>query len=770
MHMRFKKAWAGWSADRMLRTFCVWLLAFIVLAAVATGCRRPNATANGVLASYTESSAYPLIEISYPLDQTIFPPEITPPVFKWQDTCSNASNWAIRIRFSGGGPDLSFLVQSQAWSPGPRQWEEIKRRSKEQWAEVTILGLAQGGKPEIVSRGRVTFKTSKDEVGAPIFYRDVNLPFIEAVQDPRRIRWRFGSISSESPRVVLEGLPVCGNCHSFSRDGSVLGMDVDYANNKGSYIVTRTARYMTLSTSEIITWDDYKREDGDLTYGFLSQVSPDGRYVISTVKDKSVFVAKPDLAFSQLFFPIKGILVVYSCSARTFKALPGADDPRYVQSNPVWSPDGQYIVFARAPAYQLKQASAKNKLLLSPAECEEFLKDGKPFKYDLYRIPFNDGNGGEPEPLEGASNNGYSNYFPRYSPDGKWIVFCRARNYMLLQPDSELYIIPASGGQARRLRANTNRMNSWHSWSPNGRWLVFASKANSPYTQLFLTHIDENGESSPPVVLDRFTAPDRAANIPEFVNLPPDAIIKIREQFVDDYSMARAAHISETQGAIDDAIRDYKKALEINPRNVPAHQRLGFLLYNMKGQKQEGLSHTLEALRLDPNDGCAHFDLGMALLEQGKVTDAIVHLDKAVQILPEGFEGRYNPANMRFYLGMALLMGGDPSRSAVHLSEALKHKPDHSRAHHCIAFALARLGRPDEAAVHYAKAVELDPAIDTAAELPDIIAAAFAAAGRYAEAVDYATRALTLAQKTGNHGLALEIRERLEHFRQQRSY
>jgi Tol biopolymer transport system component len=103
---------------------------------------------------------------------------------------------------------------------------------------------------------------------------------------------------------------------------------------------------------------------------------------------------------------------------------------------------------------------------------------------------------------------------------------------MLLQPDSELFIIPAGGGTARRLRCNTRRMNSWHSWSPNGKWLVFSSKAWSDYTQLCLTHIDENGDSSPPVLLAHLTAPDRAANIPEFVNTSPTAIVQIREQFV----------------------------------------------------------------------------------------------------------------------------------------------------------------------------------------------------------------------------------------------
>jgi hypothetical protein len=114
----------------------------------------------------------------------------------------------------------------------------------------------------IRSRGRVRVSASLDEVGAPIFYREVNLPFKEAVKDSTRIRWRFGSIASpEPPQVVLEHLPVCGNCHSFSRDGKVLGMDVDYANNKGSYVITRVARDMTLATSDILTWDGYRPED-----------------------------------------------------------------------------------------------------------------------------------------------------------------------------------------------------------------------------------------------------------------------------------------------------------------------------------------------------------------------------------------------------------------------------------------------------------------------------------------------------------------------------
>ena len=142
-------------------------------------------------------------------------------------------------------------------------------------------------------------------------------------------------------------------------------------------------------------------------------------------------------------------------------------------------------------------------------------------------MDFNNGKGSEPEPIPGASHNGRSNFFPKFSPDRKWIVFTQAPSYMLNQKGSELYIMPADGGAPRRMRCNTRRMNSWHSWSPNSRWLVFSSKAFRPFTQLFLTHIDENGMDTPPVLLRDFTPSYRAANIPEFVNIKPGSIRKI---------------------------------------------------------------------------------------------------------------------------------------------------------------------------------------------------------------------------------------------------
>ncbi|MHC4434450.1 MAG: tetratricopeptide repeat protein, partial [Planctomycetota bacterium] len=591
---------------------------------VITLCRRPYDIEH-ILAIYDSDAEYGVLEIHYPLDETIFPPEIVPPTFTWEDADTHSEAWLVTVGFQNGADGIEALTRECRWRPEDQQWEVIKKCSSQADARVTILGIKRGIRTKILSAGQVSIATSKDVVGAPLFYREVNLPFVDAVKDPSHIRWRFGAISSpQQPPVILENLPVCGNCHSFPADGTTLAMDVDYANSKASYIITQVAEQMTLAPSDIITWNDYKKEDGQQTFGLLSQISPDGRFVLSTVKDASVFVPKPDLAFSQLFFPIKGILCVHDRSTGTFASLPGADDPQFVQSNPSWSPDGKYVVFARARAYKLKNVTGPRRVLLSPEQCEEFLKDGKPFVFDLYRIPFNGGKGGTPEPIEGASANGMSNFFAKYSPDGKWIVFCKAASYMLLQPDSELYIIPAEGGTARRLRANTNRMNSWHSFSPNGRWLAFSSKANSAYTQLFLTHIDEQGVSSPPVLLEHFTSPDRAANIPEFVNTRPTAIAKISENFLDDYSYMRAACEFIKGDDFAGAERQCRKSLELNPKNAKANAILGIALLR-QDKLDEAEGHLFEAIRLDPNDYEAHYTLGQTMSRQKKFDDAIRH-------------------------------------------------------------------------------------------------------------------------------------------------
>src|SRR5208282_1773338 len=75
--------------------------------------------------------------------------------------------------------ELPKLTPEQAaahtWIPTAEVWEAIKKHSVANAALVTISGFSRQDSKHAVSSGRVTISSSKDPVGAPIFYRDVPL-------------------------------------------------------------------------------------------------------------------------------------------------------------------------------------------------------------------------------------------------------------------------------------------------------------------------------------------------------------------------------------------------------------------------------------------------------------------------------------------------------------------------------------------------------------------------------------------------------------------
>jgi len=192
---------------------------------------------------------------------------------------------------------------------------------------------------------------------------------------------------------------------------------------------------------------------------------------------------------------------------------------------------------------------------------------------------------------------------------------------MLLQPDSELYIIPAEGGQARRLQANTGADEFLAQLvAPNGKWIVFSSKALSIYTQLFLTHIDEQGESTPPVVLPHFHRTQPSRQHPEFVNAKPDAIGRISFSFLDDRSYVRTGYQKQIQGDFSGAVDDYRKAIELDPTTTRRRYYLG-MCYTSLGQHDQALPCFERVVELDPSRAAAHLNRGMILVRQRKFAE-----------------------------------------------------------------------------------------------------------------------------------------------------
>jgi tetratricopeptide (TPR) repeat protein len=267
-------------------------------------------------------------------------------------------------------------------------------------------------------------------------------------------------------------------------------------------------------------------------------------------------------------------------------------------------------------------------------------------------------------------------------------------------PDSELFIVPAEGGEARRLRANTRLMNSWHSWSSNGRWLVFSSKANTPYTQLFLTHIDEAGRSTPPVVLERFTGSDRAANIPEFVPRAADSIAKIEERFLDAYSFLRAGMANERTGDYAGAVRSYRRGLESEPENVELLNAMGFALFQ-QDKSEEAVTAFEKAIKIDPKHWKAHNNMALASIDLDELELAEAHYRESLAIQPQ-------PA-VYSDLGFVLERQGLVDEAEEQYRKALELEPESATVHYNLGGSLARRGEFEEAERHFRTALESGP-------------------------------------------------------------
>lgn len=458
---------------------------------------------------------------------------------------------------------------------------------------------------------------------------------------------------------------------------------------------------MSIRNRDVIRWDAFKKRPEEklrgigLRRGFLSQMSPDGEYVVTTL-DSQIYVANfTDYRFLQVFYPTRGVLAWYSKATGRIQTLPGADDPRYVHAGSAWSPDGKYLVFSRAEA---RDAYPEGRELAKyPNDPNEI-----PIQYDLYRIPFNVGKGGRAEPIAGASQNGMSSSFPKVSPDGRWIVFVQSRNGFLMRPDGQLYIVPAQGGQARRMRCNTPLMNSWHSFSPNGRWLVFSSKSRGPYTKMFLTHLDAEGNDTPAILIENSTAANRAVNIPEFVNIASDGLLTIDVPAAEVYRHFKLATAElKKNSRSETALAEFRKIIEIDPEFYRAYNNLGVALAG-RGQVDEAIAHYQKALDIKPDFAEVHSNLGAALASRGQVDEAIVHFQEALEIQPDYAQAHYN-------LGVALAGRGQVDEAIAHYQKALEIQPDHVQARHNLGVALAGDGRFDEAIVHFQKVLEISP-------------------------------------------------------------
>lgn len=181
------------------------------------------------------------------------------------------------------------------------------------------------------------------------------------------------------------------------------------------------------------------------------------------------------------------------------------------------------------------------------------------------------------------------------------------------------------------------------------------------------------------------------------------------------------------KGEIDEAIRQYWHALELKPNEPEAHHNLGVALAS-KGNLDAAIRHYAKALRRKPGQAQTHYSMGFALASKGQVGEAIRHYRRAVEINPDHIQACNN---------LAWMLAADPSSTPDQSLEAIR------LAEHASELSRYR-----------------DPSI------LDTLAAAYAAAGRFTDAVTFARRALVLAFGAQDAQVAGDIRGRLQVYQQ----
>ena len=221
------------------------------------------------------------------------------------------------------------------------------------------------------------------------------------------------------------------------------------------------------------------------------------------------------------------------------------------------------------------------------------------------------------------------------------------------------------------------------------------------------------------------------------------------------------------KGEYDRAIADYDRAIRLKPDFAAAFYNRGNA-YSDKGQYDPAIADFTQAIRLKPDNADAFNNRGEAYRKKGEYDRAIADYDRAIGL------GSLLDHDLAFVLtnrGLAYRKKGEYDRAITDYDRAIELDPDYALAFNNKAWLLATASnaqaRDGREAVRLAQeAVRLgdDPGYR------DTLAAAFAEAGRFGDAVAEQERAIEMLRAAGKHDKLADLQSRLDLYRQHRPY
>jgi protein O-GlcNAc transferase len=213
-------------------------------------------------------------------------------------------------------------------------------------------------------------------------------------------------------------------------------------------------------------------------------------------------------------------------------------------------------------------------------------------------------------------------------------------------------------------------------------------------------------------------------------------------------------------GNLEQVSAHFAASARITPGSAPAQYNLGTALLS-QGKRDEARRAFVRAVELDPGYANAYRSLGIVAQSEGKIEDAARYYQQAIDRAPEDAIAHHN-------LGMLLQVQRKLDDAVGHYREALRINGDYVEALVDLAWALATApdstGRRGEEAVRLAERGAQLTRPQTSVVL-DVLAVSLAAAGRFDEAIATAEKALALAIAAKSDSEVRQIRDRVELYR-----
>lgn len=452
----------------MRSRFCLLLL----LAALLTGCGRPSSSADGSVVCWPD------------YDGAVVPCNIAP-----LNVCVDGARRGSTVTVTAAGGSLSARVRFGRVRFPERRWHRLLAAAKGDTLRVGIGG------DELFS-----FFVSPDSIDAYLTYRLI-APSYEVWDDVaivERCLENFGE------RILSDGAHTdnaCMNCHThaFGRG------DLSFFHLRGAgggTLVSRDGRLQrfTLQADSMPV---------AATYG---DWHPSGRYAVFSWNCVVPALRAQGSRRMEVYDTASDLLVA-DFDTGTLRTAPLVSGTDAFETFPTFSPDGRWIYFCRAPFTAL------------PDSVEQL-------RYSLVRIAFDAATGCLGDTLEtvwDAAAQGGSASFPKLSPDGRRLLFCRSDfgTFPIWHRETTLQMLDLATGCVDSLpQLAGDASSSYHSWSSDGRWIAFASKrGDGQYGRVYFAHVAADGTVSTPFLLPQRDAQHdrlflKSYNIPDLGSSP----------------------------------------------------------------------------------------------------------------------------------------------------------------------------------------------------------------------------------------------------------